>query len=485
MRILTRYLLRAHMGPFLFSLTLMTGLLLVNAVAKRFEELAGKGLDPAVIGEVMLLSIPHVVALTLPMSVLVAVLFAFSSLAAENEISALKASGVNLTRIIAPVILAGAVFTGVMIWFNDRVLPETNHRLAALLVDIARKSPTLELKQQTINEIRATDYASRFFLQAARIDPATSRLTDVVIYDLSAPGRHRTIYADSGRMAFNNDQTDLFLTLYDGWVNEVTDAEPQSFQRVFYREQIVRMADVGNQLDRTTEMGYRGDREMSIAMLAAAVDEHRQHLAGVRREAAERASTALAEVNGGEAPAWPAATPVAVLRERVATALGAEVEDGFIIQAGNDHAGDIARRVGIELATLESQEALYQRQVNRYRVEYHKKYAIPVACIIFVILGAPLAVRFPRGGVGMVIAASMTIFMIYYTGLIGGESLADKGYISPVLAMWLPNGVFLAFGIWGMARVGREVATTRGGGWDDLGYALRSFLTSPLRRSAA
>ena len=98
MRILTRYLLRAHFGPFIFSLSVLTGLLLINTVARRFQDLAGKGLPLSIITEVFVLSIPYTLALTLPMSVLVAVLYVFSQLTADNEITALKASGVSLVR---------------------------------------------------------------------------------------------------------------------------------------------------------------------------------------------------------------------------------------------------------------------------------------------------------------------------------------------------------------------------------------------------
>ena len=223
MSILTRYLLKSHAGPFLFALTMLTGLLLINTVARRFEDLAGKGLGAGVILEVFALSIPHIVALTLPMAVLVAVLFTFSQIAAENEITALKASGVNLARLLVPLVVAAAILAGVMVWFNDQILPDTNHRLKNLLVDISRKSPTLQLKEQVINEIQTGDMQTRYFLQAANIDPVSNRLQDVVIYDLSVPGQSRTVYADSGRMAFNREQTDLFLNLYDGSVNEVNE----------------------------------------------------------------------------------------------------------------------------------------------------------------------------------------------------------------------------------------------------------------------
>ena len=203
MSILTRYLIRAHVGPMLFALSVLTSLLFLNAVAQRMDDLVGKGLGWQVIGEFMLLSLPHTVALTLPMSVLVAVLYAFSEITAANEFTALAAGGVRPARILIPLLGVGAILGGVVLFFNDRVLPEANHRLKNLLVDISGKSPTLQLREQVINEIRTTDGSTRYFLQARAIDPISNELEDVAIFDVSDAGRHRTIYATHGTMAFN------------------------------------------------------------------------------------------------------------------------------------------------------------------------------------------------------------------------------------------------------------------------------------------
>lgn len=448
MRILTRYLLRAHVGPFLFALFALTSLLFVNVVARRFPELAGKGLSTSVILEVFALSLPHIIALTLPMAVLVAVLYAFSQLAADNEITALKASGVNLVGLMVPLVVAGTVLAAFMVYFNDRILPETNHDLKLLLMDVNRKSPTLQLKEQVINEIQTRDMQTRYFLQAASIDRTTNRLRGVVIYDLSLGGRDRTVYADSGKMAFNREQTDLFLTLYDGSVEETKEIEPHRFQRVFFKEQKLMLLGIGNVLERTTEDAYRSDREMSLAMLSAGVDSARKDYDAARKNAQRVGAVAVEPVLGG----------------------------------GSRDSAEIALRAGAgEARMFAAQAATAKQRMNELQVEWHKKFAIPFACIVFVLLGAPLAIRFPRGGPGMVIALSLSIFGIYYISLIGGESLGDKGRVEPFVGPWAPNLVFLPFSLWALSRIGRETSTTRGGGWADLAGALKGVLT-PWRR---
>jgi hypothetical protein len=82
----------------------------------------------------------------------------------------------------------------------------------------------------------------------------------------------------------------------------------------------------------------------------------------------------------------------------------------------------------------------------------------------------------------MVIAISLTVFAIYYMSLIGGESLGDRGAIRPWWGPWAPNLIFGLLGVWGLSRIGKETATTRGGGWDDLWFTLRGLLTRPFRR---
>jgi lipopolysaccharide export system permease protein len=418
MKVLTRYILRSHIGPFFFAFVALTGVILVNTLAKEMADLAGKGLSVRVLVEFFVLSLPSNIALTLPMAVLVAVLYTFAQMAAENEISALKASGVDLRRAVLPLMICAAIIAGGMIWFNNRVLTESNYRWRMLMTDVAQASPLLLLREQTINPIRSAGGGTRYYLRAAEIDNTTNRLRDVMIVDMSSPNVSRTIYADSGRMAMNSDKTDLLLTLFDGQIRETDLNQPESFQQMAFERQILRMQDIGQRLERTGSSLYRSDRDMTVGMMNARIDT---------------LQTELAELTtAGALPVGP---------------------------AGIDSIGLINRDTRIESI---------QYQIREYGVEIQKKFAIAIATLVFVLIGVPLALRFPRGGVGMVIAVSLTIFAIYYVGLIGGESLADAGHLPPALSMWITNILLGGLGLAAMLRVGHEHSTGRGGGWGDL-----------------
>jgi len=114
--------------------------------------------------------------------------------------------------------------------------------------------------------------------------------------------------------------------------------------------------------------------------------------------------------------------------------------------------------------------------MNRYEVEIQKKFALSAACIVFVLIGAPIALRFPRGGVGLVIGVSLVVFAIYYIGLIAGESLADRALLAPFWAMWAANVILTGVGLVLLVRMGREGATSRGGDLSEFMDALRANL---------
>src|SRR5213595_3208187 len=280
-RILSRYILRQHLPPLGYAIAALTFAMLVNQVAKQFGNFVGKGLPWGVIFEVFALSITFIVAMTLPMAVLVAVMYTFSHLAADNEVTAMKANGISVGRILAPVLGGAALMSVISLFWNDQVLPRSNRALRTLLVDIQRKKPTFQLKEQVINEV----VPGQFFLRAARIDPATNTLNDVTIYDLQDPDRRRIIMADSGRMAYTGGGTDLYLTLRDGEVHEIKRSDPEHFNRTFYTVNRIKVVGVSNTFEPTKNDEYRSDREMGICAMQDVVARADQDLRRVRTEA--------------------------------------------------------------------------------------------------------------------------------------------------------------------------------------------------------
>jgi lipopolysaccharide export system permease protein len=445
-------------------------------VAQRLEDLTGKGLGWQPIVEFMVLSLPHTVALTLPMATLVAVLYAFSELAAHNEFTAMKAGGVSPQRLMVPMLGVGIILGQLMFVFNDQVLPEANHRLRNLLIDLGRKSPTFELREQVVNEIASVDGSNPVFLTADRIDARTNRLEQVMIYDAENDGGHRTTYAKQGTMAFNAARTDLFLTLENGIVLETDPDRPGAFRQLYFSKQIVPLRGVGNELERRFGETGRGEREMTTRMLQDQVRLRRVEADEVRRRAHREARAAVLDGLGSTPGA--AAPPSGATVVDIPGPVRASPLRFNSLEPVTERALLSARGAASQLDAIE-------RTIRQHQVEIQKKYSLAFACVVFVLIGAPLAVRYPRGGLGLVIAASSAVFAISWMGLIGGENLADRGFAAPWLAMWTPNLIFLVLGLYMVRRMGRETATMRGGGWDDLLWSVRSGLERLVGRARA
>lgn len=531
MRLLDRYLLRQLLAPFLFALAALTGLLLLNQVAAQFPKLVGKGLPWSVIGEFFVLTLPFILVMTAPMSVLLATLYAFTHLAADNEITAMRASGISVLQMLRPVVLAGLVLSAANFLLTDQIHPRTNARLKALIDDIGRKKPTLDLREQAVNPIPPSAY----FLRATRIDAATGKMRDVSLFDLNDRTLRRVIYADSGRLAYETGRTDLELRLYDGVIHEYRTDRPDIFQTTAYRVNTIKVKNVANSLDRDADTSIaRGDREMSTCEMDSVVRQTDRDIQAARTQADADRGRDLRIIL--RLPPPPSSTPPrprpgarcgwrarleALLPRTAAAQVPAHADSGRRLRLLKGHpsfralklarsdsarradslalaaaraartAADSLRRLAAPLAPLPltsvSQTMAVRARLdaatsrhNDFLVEYWKKWALSAACLIFALVGVPLALRFPRGGMGLVIGAGLGLFSLYYSALIGGEALGKRGMIPPFWSMWGPNVFLLVAALIGIYRVSRESGSTRGGDWKDL----MDSLFGRFRRSA-
>ena len=535
MHLISRYLLRQLAAPFFFGLTALTSLMLLSQIAKKFGSLVGKGLPWTVIAEVFALSLPFIVAMTLPMAVLVAVLYAFSHLAADNEITAMRASGISVYQVLLPVLAWGVFMSAFNFLFVDQVLPRSNARLRTLLIDIGRKKPTFELREQVINEVPPSAY----FLRANRIDN-TGRLREVTIYDVSSDASRRVIYADSGLMAYAEGQTDLSLRLFDGSIHQYRPADPQGFQLTYFKVNDIRVKNVFDELERNTDEAVRGDREMSTCEMLDVIRESDREGREAVRDRSEllrndlRALLALPQLPQPESAEptpplplycrWMESVQRLVLPKTASAQTPTQGQGQGQAAAGQKPAAQgkpapqgkpglqgkpgpgLPKRAAVPgkvpvpprppvrpdkpalsnwslTATAVDRVQDSERRAARFAVEVHKKYSISFACISFVIVGIVMAVRFPRGGIGLVIGGALLMFSVHYVGLTMGESLADRGRMSPWLAMWMPNIVLTTLGIVGLIFVSRESGSTRGGDWEEVLEGFRHFWRRARRRA--
>ena len=269
MRLISRHILRSLAAPFFWGVLALTGLLLLNQLAALIDTFGGRGLGWDVMAEAILLALPALLTLTLPMSVLVATLYAYSTLAADLEMVAMYANGLSVWRMVRPAFVAAIFVAIVNFLLFDQLVPLSNTRFRTLRGDVFRKSPTLTLRPQQLNELSNTGYVMR----ASEISNIGGQLRTVTIWDLRRLDGRRVIHADSGRMAQSPDGTDLLMTLYDGEILDFSTAEPTRVERTAFRVNVVLIPNVQDEFERSPGQLERGDRERSGCELLDGITE--------------------------------------------------------------------------------------------------------------------------------------------------------------------------------------------------------------------
>ena len=197
--------------PFLFSLGMITFILFVNFLLRALDRFLGKGLELITILEYLFLNLAWILALSVPMAVLLATLMTFGRLAEDNEINAMRASGIGFLTIMRSPILFGTIITILLIYFNNYILPEMNFKARLLSGDIYRKRPDMNIEPGIFLD-NLPDYS--MIIGGKTRD----RMTDVRIFSKEKKEAQTSIHANSGTFPPLYDA--FLLTLFDGEIHK-------------------------------------------------------------------------------------------------------------------------------------------------------------------------------------------------------------------------------------------------------------------------
>lgn len=431
--LIPRYLLRAMIGPFLFSFFCLTFLFTLHFIMRYIDELVGKGLSAWVILELITLNLAWMVVLAVPMSILVATLMAFGELSQTNEVTAMKAGGMSNLMLLRPVFLAAAVVAIALVMFNNKILPEANHEAKVLTLDIRKKRPTLNITAGYFSQ----DIPGYSILVRKTFEQ-NNNLEGVTLYDYTRPNVTNVITARHGAVSFSADFTNLLFDLQEGEIHQLTLNDMESYRMIRFETHRIAMPVEGFDFARSRAEGFsRSDRELGAGPMRAIVDSlrtiqeaKRQKIRTiVRLDIEDRLAGKADSASKGLVP-----LPVRVPRNPL------------------DRTRALSSTVQNELAQL----AFLDKQINQYLVEIHKKYSIPAACLAFVLVGLPLGIMVRKGGFGMAATLSLGFFVLYWASLIGGEKLADRGILSPLWGMWSANLIIGAFGVYLLTKATRR-----------------------------
>ena len=257
MRLLTRYILKQLFMPFIFSLLIIVFVLFTQFLLRAIDRFIGKGLDLGTIFEYLFLNLGWISALAVPMAVLVAALMAFGQFSEDNEITAMRSSGISFTTIVLPAITMGLLIAITLILFNAFVMPEMNFKARMLSGDIYRKRPDLNIEPGYFMD-DLPDYSMIIR------DKEDETLKDVRIFSKGINKSQTSIHSKTGELSTIDDA--IILDLYDGEIHELDLNDYGNYRRIeFVKHKITIPADdlFLNRRDTTS----RSDREMTIPMI--------------------------------------------------------------------------------------------------------------------------------------------------------------------------------------------------------------------------
>jgi lipopolysaccharide export system permease protein len=397
------------------------------------DSIVGKGLSAWVIIQLIAYSLAWMLVLVIPMSVLVATLMAFGAMSQNNEITILKATSISLYKMMIPPLIAGTVIALFLVYFNNNVYPNANHAARVLLEDISRKKPTLSLVPGVFSQ-EVPEYS----ILAREIDQNKNELKDITIYDYSNSPKVNIVTAAEGKIYFSSRQKKLMMDLTNGEIHESDLTDEKDYRRLrFHRHKIALPADQFT-FEQSAIGGQRMDRELGAKELLAVIDSleiiHDQY----RNELEKKISA----VNKSIVPQYRTPFQAKSFSQNVYLRVQQRIKSD-------------------ENSVLSStQNIIYNnKEIDRCWVEVHKKYSLPFACIVFILIGAPLGTMTRKGGFGMAAGISLIFFLIYWAFLIGGEKLADRGLLSPFWGIWNANILLGIFGIYLMIKSAREKVT--------------------------
>ena len=430
MRLISRYFIREMIMPFFFSLLMITFLLFINFLLRAIDRFLGKGLDVLTILEYLFLNLAWIIALSVPMAVLLSTLMTFGRLSEDNEINAMRASGISFLSIIRAPIIFGITVATLLVIFNNFILPDMNFHARLLSGDIYRKRPGMNIEPGVFLD-NLPDYSMIVGGKNGEL------MSDVRIFSKGQQESQTSIHSKTGKLSTLSDA--FLLTLFDGEIHEIENKDYANYRRIIFEtHKIIIPAD--DLLLNRRDSSNRTDREMTVPMIMDKVNSYEKKLRVVRT----RLKGAFYRTVGDSIlPISIEEGLATVSNVRDSIELDTTLDKGALHKK-NRQLRSLERQIKNEFGLINS----YLKGRNKYTVEAHKKFSIPFACILFVLLGAPLGVMAKKGGFAVSTSLSFGFFLLYYILLIGGEELADRNQVTPEIGMWVPNMVLLIFALY-------------------------------------
>lgn len=457
MRIIKRldlFILKAFLQLFAATFFVCLFVFMMQYTWRYIDELIGKGLSMEVLGKFFWYMALNFVPAALPPGVLLASLITFGNMGEKLELLAMKAAGVPLLRILSPLFVVVLVLCGCSFYFQNSIAPEATKRLAALIWSMKQKSPELEIPEGVFySEIPG------YNIFVERKDQKTGMLYGVMIYsNANTQEDTQIVLADSARLQSTADKMHLMLTLYSGERFRNMDSRSANMMKAqvpYMRETFAHEVDLiefdGN-FNITDASLFAGNAQTKdLQSIRLGIDSLTHRIDSVGASVYEMECRTSMERQLIHKDSKDSARIVAEVEKTLPF-------DTLYKNLSHEQLQSTIRTATSKVRQLQAEYEFRRlltdednRMLRVHKVEEHKKFTYSLACMLFFFIGAPLGAIIRKGGLGMPVIISVSIFIFYYIINVSGEKLAKTGIWYIPFGVWLssmvlaPLGVFLTY----------------------------------------
>jgi lipopolysaccharide export system permease protein len=422
---------------------------------KYIDDLIGKGLEVSILLELLFYVSATLIPLALPLAVLFSSIMTYGNLAEHNELTALKASGMSLLKIMRPMFYFVVVLSMGGFYFTNYLLPVANYKWRAIIFDIQDKKPTFGITEGIFyNDIDG------FSIRVDKKNDNTGELEGILIYEYSDVFVAKTIKAKEGEMLKSVDDRYLLLKLNGGSMYEKlgpsqVQKDKYPYQKTFFEEAIIKFDLGGFEMNESDDDMFKREYEMmNFIQLQESIDSMEVKFKKNKVDFKLVLKNQLVTLNNGF-------NRDSTLDSNKQVMIPDMEAIDTIIRIENIHENELTLDLSAAQNEIRSTKDMLFGQIklresqeinkNEYKTTWHQKFTLPVALLVLFFIGAPLGAIIKKGGLGTPLVFAVLFFLLYYIVTIMGQNMVESGFISPWKGMWLstfiltPLGAFLTY----------------------------------------
>jgi lipopolysaccharide export system permease protein len=426
-------------------------ILVMQFLWKYIDDLMGKGLETWVIAELLFYVSASLIPLALPLAILLSSIMVFGNLAENNELTALKSSGLSLYKIMRPLIFMVGVIALATFYFANYVIPVANFKWHSLIYDI---------QNTKISAIITPGVYSRE-LDGYAIKVSSGKkdaFKGIVIHDHTDRREIKTIRAASGKMYKSLNGKYLFFELKNGFVAEEltpqaptftvagnlhqTSANRRESRRTMFEQAVYKIDLSGFKLQRSQDELFVNKHEMlNVFQIYSAVDSVHQNTRTVKQNFLKSVKNNHLFLQPPQKKALKQRhDPIEVQDTNIPSIRFESLPKIDRFRAIQTAQARIRRQNENLIGQIEFMKS-FQKEEDAYWIEFHRKFALTYAIIVLFFIGAPLGAIVRKGGFGAPVVIAALLFMVYFVLISIGDSLANSQVVSPFWGMWFASMV--------------------------------------------